>query len=418
MKICPPAGGRPRRVAHLDMDAFFASVTLLQYPQLQSLPVVIGGERLTPEALVARINALHPDAGCQADALHAIRPEHFPRLANYRGRGVSTTATYAARRFGLSSGMGLTRSAHLCPDAILLPPDLDLYRKFSHAFKSIVRSVTPIVEDRGIDEIFIDVTDIPGVEDDGGRDLAERIQRMIREGTGLHCSIGVAPNRLLAKIASDLNKPQGITILFPQDVQTRIWPLPCRYINGIGPKTDARLQSLSIERIGQLAACDPACLMDHFGLRHGQWLHEAAWGRDNSPVTSRSTPVTISCETTFARDLHARHDRAELSTIFSRLAEQAALALQNKGYAGRTVGIKLRYADFRTVSREQTFSTATQDVTQIRQRAGMCLKRVDLSRRFRLLGIRVSALECYDDDPHHAPAREPMPESLQGTLPL
>ena len=393
---------RQRRIAHLDMDAFFASVTLLQFPQLRDLPVVIGGSRQTTAGLLAQIDSQHPDAGYLARAqagtreaeqvLASIDPAHFPRLQGYRGRGVTTTATYAARRFGLGSGMGLARAARLCPQAILLPADFDSYRAYSRRFKAIILSEAPVMEDRGIDEVFIDFTELPGVQQDGGRALAARIQQRIQDETGLSCSIGVAPNKLLAKMASDFDKPHGITMIHPEDLQTRIWPLPCRLINGIGPRTDARLQALGIGTIAQLAACALPWLVRHFGARSGRWLHDAAWGRDDRPVADRGEPVSISRETTFERDLHAVHDRALLGQLFTRLAEQTAADLQRKGYAGRTVGIKLRYADFRTVTRDLTVDTPTQDAAQIRRLAGLCLKRVDLRQRLRLLGIRVSSL--------------------------
>ena len=406
-----------RRIAHLDMDAFFASVTLLQYPQLHALPVVIAGRRMTPEELVAHINERHPGSRWQADALQAINPDHFPRLGEYRGRGVATTATYAARQFGLGSGMGLARAAHLCPQAILLPPDFERYRRFSLAFKAIILSEAPVMEDRGIDEVFIDLTRVAGVQEDGGHALATRLQARIQAETGLSCSIGVAPNKLIAKMASDLDKPHGITIIHPEDLQTRIWPLPCRRINGIGPKTEERLQKLGVLTIAQLAACDTAWLVEHFGTRTGQWLHDAAWGLDDRPVANRAEPVTISRETTFERDLHAVHDRAELAAIFTRLAEQTAQDLQRKGYRGRTVGIKLRYADFRTVTRELTTEAPTQDAGDIRRLAGRCLKRVDLQRRFRLLGIRVSSLERADATHEAAPDAHTQPPR-QGELPF
>ena len=313
--------------------------------------------------------------------------------------------------------MGLARAAHLCPQAILLPPDFERYRCFSQAFKAIILSEAPVMEDRGIDEVFIDLTKVAGVQKDGGLALATRLQARIQAETGLSCSIGVAPNKLIAKMASDLDKPHGITIIHPEDLQTRIWPLPCRRINGIGPKTDKRLQKLGVLTIAQLAACDTAWLVEQFGTRTGQWLHDTAWGHDDRPVANRTAPVTISRETTFERDLHAVHDRTELATIFTRLAEQTAQDLRRKGYRGRTVGIKLRYADFRTVTRELTTEAPTQDAGEIRRLAGRCLKRVDLQRRFRLLGIRVSSLERADETNGAAPNAHAQPP-LQGELPF
>lgn len=381
-----------RRIAHLDMDAFFASVALLQYPQLQGLPMVIGGRRMNATELLADINRRHGGRPWQEDELTQIPPTLFPRLGDYRGRGVSTTATYAARQFGLTSGMGLVRAARRCPHAILLPVDFERYRHYSRRFKEIILAMAPVMEDRGIDEVFIDLSALPGVQDDGGQATARQLQQRIADATGLSCSIGVAPNKLLAKMASEFDKPGGISLLDEADLQPRIWPLPCARINGIGPRTDARLRALGIHQIGELAACDPAWLIRHFGLRQGRWLHEAAWGQDERPVANRTEPVSISRETTFERDLHAVQDRAELGRILTRLATQTAADLQRKGYEGRTIGVKLRYADFRIVTRDQSIGAPVHDAVAIRQVAAHCLKRVDLSQRLRLLGIRVSSL--------------------------
>ena len=382
----------PRRIAHLDMDAFYASVELLRYPQLKDLPVVIGGARRREDDLLARLQSAFPDRRWTAQDLHAVPLAFFPRLSGYTGRGVITTATYAARTFGVGSAMGLMKAARLCPQAILLPVDFDEYRRFSRRFKAVITEIAPVMEDRGVDEVYIDFTHVPGGQREGGRVLARLIQRSIAQATGLSCSIGVAPNKLLAKMASEMDKPHGITILQPKDVQTRIWPLPCRKINGIGPKTDARLRALGIGHIGALAACAPTLLHQHFGARTAAWLHESAWGRDDRPLVTASEPVSMSRETTFERDLHAVHDRAELGALFTRLAEQVAADLARKGYAGRTIGVKLRYADFRIVTRDQSIDEPTQDPRVIRRVAGLCLKRVDLTQRLRLLGVRVGSL--------------------------
>ena len=165
----------------------------------------------------------------------------------------------------------------------------------------------------------------------------------ILDASGLTCSIGVAPNKLLAKMASEFNKPNGISIVHEADLHSLIWPLPCRKINGIGPKADEKLKAQGIDTIGQLAERDKAWLMQHFGKSYGAWLHDVAWGRDERPVVTESEPVSMSRETTFERDLHAALDRAELGAVFTRLCEQVAADLQRKGYAGRTIGIKIRY---------------------------------------------------------------------------
>jgi DNA polymerase-4 len=255
------------------------------------------------------------------------------------------------------------------------------------------------MEDRGIDEVYIDCTGIPGVDADGGRALAARLQQAIFERTGLGCSIGVAPNKLLAKIASEIRKPRGITILHESDLAAEIWPLPCRRINGIGPKAEERLAAHGIHTIGELAQRERAWLVARFGRGYGQWLHAVAWGRDDRPVVTASEPVSMSRETTFERDLHAVHDRAELGMLFTELCRQLAGDLERKGYVGRTIGVKLRYDDFSSVTREQTIDTYTADAMAIRRVAGLCLRRAPLARRLRLLGVRVGGLVRRDEVP-------------------
>jgi DNA polymerase-4 len=372
----------PRRwIAHLDMDAFYASVELLRYPELKGQPVVIGGGRRHQPVLL-------PDG-----------TRRFARLRGYAGRGVITTATYEARDLGVHSAMGLMKAALRAPDAVLLPVDFDEYRRYSKAFKAAVAEVAPCIEDRGIDEIYIDLSDVPGVHEPLGHDplggvraVAQEIRNTVRRATGLSCSIGVTPNKLLSKIASELDKPDGSTILTLADLPTRIWPLPVRRINGIGPKAGAKLAALGVKTVGELAAWPRERLVEHFGRSYGAWLHDAAHGRDDRPVVTHSEPVSISRETTFERDLHAKGDRAELTAIFDRLCEQVAADLARKGYAGRTIGIKLRFDDFRTVTRDFTLPAAVDNAAAIRRAAGQCLKRVDLSRRLRLLGVRVGGL--------------------------
>ena len=316
----------------------------------------------------------------------------FPRLRGYTGRGVITTATYAARQFGVGSAMGLMKAAQLCPDAILLPIDFDEYRRYSRLFKAIITDIAPVMEDRGVDEVYIDFTTVPGGQREGGRVLARLIQKSIFEATGLTCSVGVAPNKLLAKMASEFNKPNGIAVLHASELQARIWPLPVRKINGIGPKAEAKLADQGIHTIGQLAEREEAWLRQHFGPTYGAWLHAAAWGRDDRPVVTHSEPVSISRETTFERDLHAVRDRAELGHIFTRLCEQVAADLARKGYAGRTVGIKLRYADFKIVTRDHSLPQPVATAADLRRAAGLALKRAPLQRPIRLLGVRVGNL--------------------------
>ena len=366
------------------MDAFFASVELLRYPQLKGLPVVIGGSRFTPQQEAALVQ--------RWGSLAQMPLAAFERLGGYVGRGVITTATYAARQFGVGSAMGLMKAARLCPQAVLLPIDFARYRAYSQRFKEVIVALAPVLEDRGVDEVYIDFTHAEGGQEAGGQALAQRLQAAIFAATGLTCSIGVAPNKLLAKMASEFNKPRGIAIVWPHDLQEKIWPLPCRKINGIGPKADAKLQAHGITTIGELAARERSWLVEHFGRSYGAWLHDAAHGRDERPVVTESEPVSMSRETTFDRDLHAVHDKAELGAIFTRLAEQVAADLQRKGYVGKTIGIKLRYTDFKIATRDTTVAEHTNDARRIRQVAGQCLKRVPLDRRLRLLGVRVGSL--------------------------
>ena len=394
------------------MDAFYASVEWLRYPQLKGLPMVIGGSRRREDDLLARLNAERPERTWTAEHLAEIPLDFFPLLRDYTGRGVITTATYPARQFGIGSAMGLMKAARLCPQAILLPVDFDEYRRYSRAFKQVIREIAPQMEDRGVDEVYIDFTQVPGGQREGGRVLARLIQKSIFDTTGLTCSIGVAPNKLLAKMASEFNKPNGISIVHEADVERLIWPLPCRKINGIGPKADEKLKGHGIATIGELAARDPAWLVAHFGKSYGAWLHAAAWGRDERPVVTESEPVSMSRETTFERDLHAARDKAELGAIFTQLVGQVAADLQRKGYVGKTIGIKLRYTDFKIATRDTTVAEHTADARRIRQVAGQCLKRVDLSRRIRLLGVRVGSLaRAQDLTPAHDREENP-------TLPL
>ncbi len=383
-----------RRIAHLDMDAFYASVELLRYPQLRGLPVVVGGRGQPP---------LPPDTA----------PHEFPRLKSYAGRGVATTASYEARALGVHSGMGLMKAAQLAPEAILLPADFDAYRRYSRRFKAAVAEVAPRIEDRGIDEIYIDLSDVPGES----AALANEIKRRVFRATGLTCSIGITPNKLLAKIASELDKPDGVSILTLADVPARVWPLAVKKINGIGPKASARLNDLGIRTVGELAVAPIELLVEHFGKHYGRWMHEAARGQDERPVETESEPKSISRETTFERDLDPRRDRAELSRILVALCEGVSRDLQKKGYLGKAIGIKLRFDDFRTLTRVCTRPEATDQPAALLAAARECLKRVPMNRRLRLLGVRAATLVRPGEQ--GLSAREPTREALLGaTLPL
>jgi len=377
-----------KRIAHLDMDAFFASVELLRYPELRGQPVVVGGGRnAMPETL--------PDG-----------TRRFARLRDYAGRGVVTTSTYEARKFGVFSAMGMMKAAQLAPDAILLPTDFESYRHYSRLFKAAIASFTPQIENRGIDEIYIDVSDLPGES----AEIGKRMKNAVYEATGLTCSICIAPNKLLAKIGSELDKPDGLTILTMDDLPTRIWPLAARKVNGIGPKANEKLAALGLVTVGDIAAADLGFLQTHFGPTYAAWLARIAQGQDDRDVVVSSTPKSMSRETTFERDLHPKHDRTTLSAKFTDLCKRVADDLQRKGFVGRTVGIKLRFDDFRTVTRDLTIPVATADATEIRRAATECLKRIPLDRRLRLLGVRVSALSVPGEaDAFVAPVQVELP---------
>jgi DNA polymerase-4 len=388
-----------RVIAHLDMDAFYASVELLRYPELRGLPVVVGGR------------SRHAPVW-EVDESSGERRRRFARLRDYAGRGVVTTATYEARALGVNSALGMMKAAQRAPDAILLPADFDEYRRYARLFKAAVRAIAPVIEDRGIDEIFIDLTEVvaarlvpdaeaPPAEAQAeafwcARDLGRELKAAVKAATGLNCSIGLAPNKLVAKMASELDKPDGLTVVSAHDVPLRIWPLAVRRINGIGPKAADRLAKFGIETIGELAAADPAFLRARFGRASGDWMHAAAQGIDDRPLVTDSTPKSVSRETTFERDLHAVRDKAELGRVFTWLCERVAADLVRKEVAGRTIGIKLRFDDFRTVTRDLTLDAPTVDAALIRRAAGQCLKRIELTRRIRLLGVRAGSLEAID----------------------
>lgn len=347
------------------MDAFYASVELLRRPELASEPVAIGGR------------------------------------GDPRSRGVVTTANYPARAFGIRSGMPLMQAARLCPHCHFLPVDFVAYRAASRRFKAAIATITERIEDRGIDEVYVDLAGVAGT----AIEIGSRIKTAIRDATGLSCSVGIATNKLLAKIASDLDKPDGLTCIGTADIETRIWPLPAGRINGIGPKSRDRLQTLGIETIGQLAAADPVLLQRHFGRDHALWLIAAAHGRDERPLSFDSEPRSRSRETTFDRDLvWGRHDD-EIREWIGDLSRQLSADLRRGEHTARTIGLKLRFADFRLLTRDLSLAQPTDDGLEIEKAALACLARAARLRdaggtpgspRFaiRLIGVKASAIEA------------------------
>ncbi|HEY8879348.1 MAG TPA: DNA polymerase IV, partial [Roseateles sp.] len=291
--------------------------------------------------------------------------------------------------------------------------------------KAAVAEVAPVIEDRGIDEIYIDLTDVPGVRDAVGHDplggvkaVAREIKNSVWRATGLTCSIGVTPNKLLSKIASELDKPDGITVLTMDDIPKQVWPLGVRKINGIGPKAGEKLIKLGLTTVGDIAAADPRWLVEQFGDSYGHWLHNASHGRDARPVVTHSEPVSVSRETTFERDLSAVHDKALLGQIMDELCERLAGDLSAKRYAGKTVGIKLRFEGFVTVTRDQTLKTPITSAADIRHAVGLCLKRVKFDKRLRLMGVRIGNLVHASEVPPPAAAVEKAKEPERENLSL
>lgn len=342
-----PAG---RRILHVDMDAFFAAVEQNRHPELRGKPVVIGGN------------------------------------GDPTKRGVVSTASYEARRFGIHSAMPLRTAWRLCPDAVFLPVDYREYARISAVIKGILRETSPFMEDVGIDEAFLDITGI----DTPVAEIAREIKERIREATGLTCSIGVAPNKLLAKIASDMDKPDGLTIIAEGDVETRIWPLPARKLRGVGPKTEERFRGMGVETIRDLAALPLETLAARFGRSYGAYLHQAARGIDDSPLITRWEPKSMSRETTFQQDVG---DRQALFATLVELVREVANGLKEEGYRGKSVTVKIRFSDFETHSRVMTLPAATDREEEIRKAAFACLGRFVMKKKVRLIGVRVGRLE-------------------------
>ncbi len=338
-----------RRILHVDMDAFFAEIEVRRRPELRGRPVIVGG---------------HGDP---------------------RSRGVVSTATYEARQFGVRSGMPLRLAYRLCPQAVFLPVDFEAYEVEAARIKKILQEFSPVIEDAGIDEAYLDISDSPGAPEE----IGQAIKRRIRAETGLTCSVGVAPNKLLAKIASEMQKPDGLTILGPADVAPRVWPLPVRRLWGVGPRTEHRLADLGIRTIGELAAVPETMLIERFGEAHGVYLHEAAQGIDDSPLVTHWEPKSMSREITFERDTA---DWSRLTRTLLVLSREVTEMMRADGYRGSTVTVKLRYANFETHTHTLTLAAPTDDFDMIRHAAARCLARFARGRKVRLIGMRVGAL--------------------------
>lgn len=349
-----------RWILHVDMDAFFASVEQVLDPSLAGKPVIVAGPA--------------------------------------EGRGVVSTASYEARRFGVRSAMPTSQARRLCPQGIFLPGHHSAYGDYSHRVLAVLRRFTPLVEQTSIDEAYLDVTGCERLFGDA-LSLARLIKQEIRASTGLTCSVGVAPNRLLAKMASGLNKPDGLTYIADSDVPHVLWPMPVGALYGVGPSTAGRLRALGLASIGDVARYPVELLLKEFGLAGGQ-LHEAANGRDESPVLPADTLAevkSISRETTFPLDIEELPD---LEQTLLELAEDVGRRVRREGLRGRTVTIKVRTSDFTTVSRSKTLRSSTDLAEDIYRAARQALR--DYWRpgfKVRLLGVGLANLEASNAAP-------------------
>ncbi|MFN3396844.1 MAG: DNA polymerase IV [Thermodesulfovibrionales bacterium] len=338
-----------RRILHIDMDAFFAAIEQKRHPELAGRPIVIGGN------------------------------------GDPTKRGVVSTASYEARRFGIRSAMPLRTAYKLCPEAVFLPVDYQEYTRVSEKIKNILRDFSTIIEDVGIDEAFLDISSL----NTSPEEVAVRIKKRIKNETGLTCSIGIGPNKLLAKMASDMEKPDGLTIITENDIEEKIWPLPVRKLWGIGPKTEAYLKSIGINTIGDLASVPLERLVAIFGRSHGSYLYKASRGIDESPLITHWEPRSLSREVTFQRDID---NWQLLIRNFSELLMNVIDELRERNYLARTITVKVRFMDFRTHTRSKTLKLPTNSLNEIKKTAFECLGRFELKKKVRLIGVRLSGL--------------------------
>ena len=336
-------------ILHVDMDAFYASIEVRDNPSLQGLPVCVGGPA--------------------------------------SGRGVISAASYEARKFGVYSAMPTALARRKCPHMVLLPPDFDRYTRASRQIMEIFRRYTPLVEPLSLDEAFLDVEAserLFGPAEEIGR----RIKRDILRETSLVASVGVAPTKFLAKLASDLDKPDGFRVIQPNEVRTVLDPLPVSKIFGVGPTTAKRLAAMGIHRVGELAREDRSAVAARFGAA-GLWIHDLAHGIDPRRVTPNRDEKSHGMERTFPEDIQ---DREELRVLLLAFCEEVAFELRHRGLRGKTITLKARFGDFRTITRTRTLDYATNLGPRLYSVAKGLLDKVE-RRPMRLLGIQVSKLE-------------------------
>ncbi len=337
-------------VLHLDLDAFFASVEQLADPALRGRPVVVGG------------------------------------LGN---RGVVAAASYEARRFGIHSAMPMARARRACPDAVFVSPRFDAYSDASKQVMAVLRDVTPLVEPISLDEAFLDVAGAARSLGTGP-EIGEVLRKRIHAETGLTASVGAATTKLLAKLASDLAKPDGMLVVEPGTELDFLHPLPVTRLWGVGPATRKRLDRFGVVSVGDLAKLPEATLVRELGASAGAHLHALAWNRDDRGVEPDRVTKSIGHEETFARD---RTDLAGLERDALRMADAVASRLRGASKTARTVQIKIRYGDFRTITRSRTLATPTDLAIEIGETARDLLRALDLGEGIRLLGVSVQQLE-------------------------
>jgi DNA polymerase IV (DinB-like DNA polymerase) len=342
---------KPRIIFHLDMDHFYTAVEEREHPELKGKPVVVGAD---------------PKEG--------------------RGRGVVSTSNYEARKAGVRSGIPISRAWRLCPEAVYLPPNFPLYIKASNAVMEITRRHADKFEQWGIDEAFLDVSQRTR-DFDEAKALAKEIKQEIKAQENLTCSIGVGPNKLVAKIASDYQKPDGLTVVREAEVETFLAPLPVRRLLWVGRKTEAKLKAKGIETIGDLAKVDPTVLSDMFGVA-GVQMHLSALGIDRSEVEERAGVNSISHETTFEEDTD---DAEVVLKAVDELSEDVAKEAVEQKLFFKTVTVKLRYENFETHTRSKTLQFMTNRPQDLRKSARELVQAyLKQDRKVRLIGVRVS----------------------------
>lgn len=339
-----------RKIGHLDMDAFYAAVEQLDNPAYRGKPVIVGG--------------LGP-------------------------RGVVSTASYEARAFGVGSAMPMVKARKLCPHAIFLSPRFPRYREISNRVLSIIHDYTPIVETVSLDEAFFDLTGSERVVGPA-EEIVRKIKTRVREETGLTCSVGLGPNRFLAKIASEIEKPDGLVIITPDRVQEILDPLPVGRIFGVGKVTARRLHGLGIRTVKDLREASLDLLVREFG-KYGRNLYQLSRGEDETPVRPQREAKSVSREVTFPQDIY---DQEEMERIVRRLAREVAGQLRRERLLGKTVRIKVRFPDFRTITRQARMEVPTDSTYLIEELAVALLRRrVELhGEGVRLLGVGMGNL--------------------------